>query len=226
MSATSRTIVLAALPLALLAGPVAPVAAAEAGPSSTTLTLSTTKSVYGQSVSASASVATLPGPAEGDVVFAVDGTTIKANLTASGTASVVLPRAAMGAHSVTAAFVPQFPTDQQGSTSPAQAWVVGRASTHLAVQVTGRGARIPTSVRVHADGEFGTRPTGAVRVVIQRVGSARRARVVQKVLPAGGLVVAGLGKLARGDYRAKVTYAGDGQHLGETRVERFHVRQR
>jgi hypothetical protein len=200
-------------------------ATAESGPSSTTVTLSTTQSVYGQTVTASAAVATVPGPPQGDVVFSLDGTSVKANLSASGTASVVLPKLLVGEHQVTASFVPQFPTDQQGSTSAPQVWAVAQAPTHLGVQVTGRGARIRTSVRVRADGEFGTRPTGTVRVVVQRVGSSNRTRVVTQ-LPPGGLVVAGIGTLRQGDYRAKVTYFGDGEHLRERRVERFHVRRR
>ena len=126
------------------------------------MAISIPQSSYGQPVLATASVSATPGPAEGDVVFSVDGLATKTNLGASGTATLVLPAAAVGEHAVTATFVPQFPTSQQGSSSPSLSWVVAPARTRTQVRVIGRGARIPTSVQVKAAGEFGTTPTGRV----------------------------------------------------------------
>ena len=200
-------------------------AIALAAPSTTTLSLSTAQSAYGQSVTATAAVATVPGPAQGDVVFSVDGLAFSANLGATGTATVVLPDALVGQHAVTATFVPQVPASQQGSTSPTQAWVVSQAQTRLQVRVIGKGARIPTSVQVKAAGDYGTGPTGRVKVVVRHIRTGDRTRRVTR-LDATALALAGFGRLRKGDYRLVVTYAGDTQHLRERHVERFHVRRR
>ena len=196
------------------------------GPQTTTaLALSATESAYGQTVTATAAVAASPGPAQGDVVFAVDGVQISANLGATGTAMVVLPDVLVGQHAVTATFVPQFPASQQGSTSPTQAWVVSRVRTRLQVRVIGKGARIPTSVQVKGAGDYGTTPTGRVKVVVRHIRTGDRTRRATR-LDATALAMAGFGRLHKGDYRLVVTYAGDTQHLPARRVERFHVRRR
>ena len=221
-----RSIVAAGAILLVLAG-AAPSAQAVAlaTPSTTALTLSAGQSGYGQTVTATAAVSTVPGPPEGDVVFSVDGLAIKANLGASGTATVVLPAASVGQHAVSATFVPQFPAKQQGSTSPVQTWAVTQARTRLQVRVIGKGARIPTSVKVKASGEFGSRPTGRVKVVVYRTGARDRTRAGQR-LDGTGVALAELGRLRKGKYRLVVTYVGDSQHLRERRVERFRVRRR
>ena len=211
--------------VALSIGVPAARAVALEAPSTTTLSLSTAQSAYGQSVIATAAVSTVPGPAQGDVVFAIDGVQFSANLGATGTAAVVLPDAAVGQHAVSATFVPQFPTTQQPSTSPIQAWAVTQVRTRLQVRVIGKGARIPTSVQVKAAGEYGSLPTGRVKMVVTRVGTDDRTRVVRN-LSSTAVAVAGLGRLRKGDYRLVVTYAGDTQHLPERHVERFHVRRR
>ena len=211
--------------VALSIGVPAARAVALEAPSTTTLSLSTAQSAYGQSVIATAAVSTVPGPAQGDVVFAIDGVQFSANLGATGTAAVVLPDAAVGQHAVSATFVPQLPTSQQGSTSPTQAWVVAQVRTRLQVRVIGKGARIPTSVQVKAAGDYGSVPTGRVKVVVNRVGTDDRTREVRS-LSSTAVAVAGLGRLRKGDYRLVVTYAGDTQHLRERHVERFHVRRR
>jgi hypothetical protein len=182
-------------------------------------------SARGQTVTATAAVAASPGPAQGDVVFDVDGVQISANLGASGTATVVLPDALVGQHAVTATFVPQVPASQQGSTSPTQAWVVTQVRTRLQVRVIGKGARIPTSVQVKAAGDYGTRPTGRVKVVVRHLRTEDRTRRVTRLDPTA-LALAGFGRLRKGDYRLVVTYVGDSQHLRERHVERFHVRRR
>ena len=214
----------ALLALALVgAGWATPASAAP--PSTTTLVLSTPASAYGQTVTASAHVDTAGGPAEGDVVFTIDGTVIKTNLRADGNATAVLPRALVGEHPVSATFVPQFPDRQTSSTSPVVPWVVSQVRTRLQVRVTGRGARVPTSVVVVAAGEYGTGPTGRVKVKVRRDGSRRWTKVVQR-LSSNETVTAGFGKLGGGRYRLMVTYVGDSQHLAERDSERFAVRQR
>lgn len=197
-------------------------AAVAVDPSSTSLLLSITESAYGQSVTASATVTTAPGPPRGDIVFAVDDLLIKANLGASGTATIVLPRLLAGQHPVIATFVPQFPAAQQGSTSPTEVLVVSPVRTRLQVRVTGRGVRVPTKVQVTAAGDYGTRPTGRVKVVAREVGTRRSIRVVTR-LGATSFAVAGLGKLAAGAYRLRVTYVGDSQHQRRSQVETFRV---
>lgn len=200
-------------------------AAAAPDPSSTALLLSTTQSAYGQGVTASATVTTAAGPPQGDIVFAVDDLLLKANLGASGGATIVLPRLLVGSHPVTATFVPQIPAAQQGSTSPAQAWVVSPVRTRLQVRVIGRGARIPTSVEVRAAGDYGTRPTGRVTVVVRRIGTRASTRVAAR-LDATAVAVAALGRLRASTYGLRVTYVGDGQHARRSQVERFSVRRR
>jgi hypothetical protein len=199
---------------------------AAAAPSSTTITLSSTESPYGKTVTASAAVAVSSGRAEGDVLFVIDGgAPVKANLGATGTARIVLPDLPVGEHQVSATFAPQFVDQQQPSTSPAQPWSIDRARTDLQVRVIGRGARIPTSVRVQADGDFGTRPTGSVRVAVKRIGS-RSASAKVSTLPNDGVVLTRFGKLRQGRYRAIVTYDGDSQHLNGKRVQWFRVVKR
>jgi hypothetical protein len=217
------TTVGAALLLGLGTLTAAPAGASVAASSSTTLTLSTTTSAYGQTVTASAAVATVPGPASGDVVFSVDGLAFKTNLTGAGTATLVLPDGAVGEHAVTATFVPQDAVLQQGSTSPTHPWTVGRVRTRLQPRVVGKGLRIATSVVVTASGEYGSIPQGEVRVGLRR---GQRLRDTVRVELAGGRVQVGLGRLPAGRYRVVLRYAGDGSHLQEKRVVRFRVGQR
>ena len=200
-------------------------AVALAVPSTTSVALSTSQSAYGRTVTATATVTTSSGPPQGDVVISVDGLARKANLGASGTATLVLPPALVGEHAVSATFVPQSPEGQEGSTSPTQTWLVAQVRSRLQVRVIGKGARIPTYVQVKAAGEYGTRPTGRVKVIVRRTGTRGRTREVQR-LSSAGVTLTDLGKLRKGRYRAVVTYVGDSQHLRERRVERFRVRRR
>jgi hypothetical protein len=93
------------------------------------------------------------------------------------------------------------------------------------VRVTGRGERVRTAVVVGAAGEYGTVPTGRVRVKVRRDGSRTWTKVIRSLSTSGALR-AGLGKLDAGGYRLQVTYLGDSQHLRERHVEKFTVRQR
>ena len=200
-------------------------ASAGSGPSTTSLVLSTTGSAYGETVTASATVTTVPGPAQGDVVFAVGDLRFKANLSAGGSATIVLPKLPVGQHPVSAVFVPQLPDEQQASTSPAETWVVSPVRTRLQVRVIGRGARIPTSVEVRAAGEFGTRPTGRVKVQVHRRGVRNVARAVGR-LSQSVVVLAEVGRLRAGTHRLVVTYVGDSQHRRHVQSSRFYVRPR
>lgn len=206
-----------------LAGGGWAVPAQAAAPSTTTLVLSSPASAYGQPVTASVQVMT-NGPADGDVFLGVDGVETKINLTGGGAGTLVLPRALVGEHRVTARFVPRLP-GQDPSTSPPQSWVVTQVRTRLQVRVTGRGVRIPTSVVVAASGEYGTRPTGQVTVTARHLGTGRTTRR-EKTLEGAGTVLARLGTLRAGSYRLRVSYAGDAQHLAQRYSERFTVRQR
>jgi hypothetical protein len=192
--------------------------------STTTLVLSSPTSAYGQSVTATAQVVLPGGVPEGDVLFILDGSSIKANLKADGSASIVLPRALVGEHPMTARFV-QLPDHQQGSESAPTSWVVTPVRTRLNVRVTGRGAHVPTSIVLGAAGDFGTLPTGAVTVTVRRLGTGkviRRART----LDGAGAATARFGILRTGTYRLRVTYAGDGQHHAARQAEELIVRQR
>ncbi len=193
--------------------------------STTTLALSSAQSAYGQTVTATAHVETADGPADGDVYFMVDGTSVKANLSGGGNASFVLPRALVGEHAVSASFSPRFRDSQPPSTSPTAAWVVTQVRTRLQVRVTGRGAHVPTAVVVVAAGEYGTRPSGAVTVAVRRLGTAKRTSR-ERTLDATGAAQSRFGILRTGTYRLRVTYAGDSQHLTERHSEKFTVRQR
>lgn len=214
----------AALLLALGAMTAAPADAAVAVASSTTLVLSATSSAYGQTVTATAVVATASGLPSGDVVFSVDGLAAKSNLGAGGTATLVLPDAAVGEHVVTATFVPQDAAAQQGSTSPAQPWTVGRVRTRLQPRVVGRGLRIATAVVLTASGEYGSVPVGEVAVALRR--GQRLRGSARATLTGAAPVRIGLGRLPAGRYRVVVRYAGDVSHLPEKRVVRFRVGQR
>lgn len=213
--------------LAATAATVAPAAPASAAPpTSTSLVLSATESAYGQTVVATATVSAKPGPPQGDVVFSVDGAAaIKANLGAGGSATVILPDALVGQHAVAATFVPQIPADQEGSTSPTQTWVVRQAGTQLQVRAIGKGARIPTSVQVKAAGDYGTRPTGRVKVMVRHIRTGDRTRRITQ-LDASGVALTGFGRLRKGTYRLVATYVGDSQHLRERRSGKFYVRRR
>ncbi len=215
----------AAATLVVLAGaaPASSVVAA-APTTSTALVLSTTTSAYGQVVRATATVTARPGPAQGDVVFSVDGAKIPANLGGDGSTTVVLPAAAVGKHEVSATFVPQFPAEQ-GASSAAESWSVAQVRTRLDVRVIGRGARIPTSVQVKAAGEWGTTPTGRVTMVVRRVVSGARI-IKRRTLRSSGVALADFGQLPKGNYRLVLTYAGDTAHLAQRHFERFSVRQR
>ncbi|MBL0749587.1 Ig-like domain-containing protein [Nocardioides baculatus] len=220
----NRTCVATAAALVALAGGGWAAPAHGAPPSTTTLTLSSPTSAYGQTVTASAQVALPGGTPDGDVLFIVDGTPIKANLRGDGTASITLPRAVVGTHSVVARFV-QFPDQQQGSDSAPATWVVAQARTFVQVRVTGRGAHTPTAVVIGAVGDFGTRPTGAVSVSVRHLGTGKVTRR-QRTLDQAGAATARLGILRTGRYRLRVTYAGDAQHLLARYTEKFTVRQR
>ncbi|RYB89706.1 hypothetical protein EUA06_13970 [Nocardioides glacieisoli] len=219
----SRVTAAAVAALVALAGGGWAVPAHAAAPSQTTLVLSDSTSSYGDSVTATAQVTTA-GPADGDVVFSVDGFSVRANIS-GGMARVTLPRqTAVGEHAVTASFVPRLP-GQDPSTSATTTWVVSKAQTFLQARITGRGAHVPTGVVIGAIGDWGTRPTGPVTVTARHLRTGKVTRR-ERTLDPPGAATARLGVLRTGRYRLRVTYAGDAQHLAARYTEKFTVRQR
>ena len=209
-----------------LAGGGWAVPAQAAPPSTTSITLSSPISAYGQSVTATAQVVLPGGTPNGKVYFAVDGTTFMASINSGGIATYTLPRdVAVGQHAVSATFVPRYPDQQQGSESAPTSWTVAQSRTFVQVRITGRGAHVPTSVVIGAVGDFGTRPTGQVTVTARHLRTGKVTRR-ERTLDPSGAATARLGILRTGAYRLRVSYAGDAQHLAQRHSERFTVRQR
>ncbi len=193
-------------------------------PSTTTLTLDRTSSEYGQDVTATATVVTSAGTADGDVAFSVDGLATKARVDTDGTATLLLPAAGPGAHTVTATFVPRDATTYDGSTTDPQTLTVTKARTRIRIPVTGRTTALSTRVGVRAKGVFGTVPTGTVRITVNRVN--RHGKWVRvRTLDDNGAARAGFGRLSKGRYRAVVRYRGDAHHLLLKKTKGFRVKR-
>lgn len=190
--------------------------------STTTLALDKTASEYGQDVTATAKVTTSSGVPDGDVAFSVDGLATKVRVGKDGLATLVLPDAAAGAHSVTATFVPRDPTAYDGSASAAQAWTVAKAHTRMRIPVTGLTTKVVTRVGVRAKGAFDTVPTGKVRIRVTRIGRVGK-WVKIRTLDATGAAKAGFGRLHKGRYRATVVYRGDANHRYLKKSRTFRV---
>lgn len=189
--------------------------------STTSLTLDRTASEYGQDVTATAKVTTSAGTPDGDVAFSVDGLATKARVGKDGVATLVLPDAPAGSHSVTATFVPRDATTYDGSTSAAQAWTVAKARTRMRIPVTGRTTTVVTRVGVKAKGVFDTVPTGKVRIKLKRIG--KRGKWVKVRTLEAGAARAGFGRLKKGRYQVVVVYRGDANHRYLTKAKRFRV---
>ena len=174
-------------------------------------------------MTATATVVADPGPAQGDVVFSVDGLANKANLGASGTAHAGAPGGRWSAqHAVSATYVPHSRRASQGE-HVADPVVDGGRTVADPAPGAGHRARapaIPTSVQVRAAGDYGTRPTGRVKVVVAPDRHPGSTRVVDRA-SSGAAARAGRPRPTahRGRYRLVVTYVGDSQHLRE-RVSR------
>ena len=194
-----------------------------AAKSTTTLTLSKSASRYGEDVTATAKVVTSSGAPDGDVAFSVDGVATKAKVDKDGVATLVLPDAPVGNHSVTASFVPKDTAHYDGSTSAPQAWAIEKARTKMRVPVTGKRRDVVTKVGVKAAGAFGTVPTGKVKIKLKRIGKVGRWVKVRKLRD--GEAKAGFGKLKVGRYRVVVKYRGDDNHLDKRKVKTFRVRR-
>ena len=191
--------------------------------STTTLTLDRTTSEYGQDVTATAKVTTSAGTPDGDVAFSVDGLATKAKVGRDGVATLVLPDAGAGAHSVAATFVPREPMTYDGSATPAQTLTVSKARTRIRVPVTGRTTKVVTRVGVKAKGVFETVPTGKVRITVKRLGQRGKwVKVRVRTLDAG-TAKAGFGRLKKGRYRAVVVYRGDDNHRYLKKSKKFRV---
>jgi hypothetical protein len=179
-------------------------------------------SEFGQDVTATATVTASAGTPDGDVAFAVDGLATKAKVGKDGIATLVLPYAATGVHTVTATFVPRDPNAALGSSAPASTWSVNRARTRIKLPVTGRTTTVATRVGVKAKGVYDTVPTGKVRIRLKRIGKPGKWAKV-RTLDDTGAATAGFGKLAKGRYRVVVVYPGDANHLGLTKTRKFRV---
>lgn len=189
--------------------------------STTSLTLDRTASAYGQDVTATAKVTTSAGTPDGDVAFSVDGLATKAKVGKDGVATLVLPDAPTGSHSVTATFVPRDATAYDGSTSVAQAWTVAKARTRMRIPVTGRTTTAVTRVGVKAKGAFDTVPTGKVRITVKRIGKPGKWVRVRTL--DDGSARAGFGRLKKGRYRVVVVYRGDANHRYLKKTKQFRV---
>lgn len=190
--------------------------------STTTLTLDKTASQYGQDVTATAKVTTSSGAPDGDVAFSVDGVATKARVGKDGIATLVLPDAGAGSHSVTATFVPRETAAYDGSASPAQTWTVSKVPTRMRIPVTGRTTKVVTRVGVRAKGVFDTVPTGKVRIKVTRIGKAWK-KVKVRTLDATGAARAGFGRLRKGRYQVTVVYRGDANHRYLKKMKKFRV---
>lgn len=189
--------------------------------SATTLTLDRTTSEFGQDVTATARVTTSSGGPDGDVAFSVDGLATKAKVGKDGVATLVLPDAGAGAHSVTATFVPRDAATYDGSATPAQTLTVTKARTRMRVPVNGKTTGVVTRVGVKAKGVFDTVPTGKVRIKVKRIGRAGmwvRVRTLDS-----GAAKAGFGRLKKGRYRVVVVYRGDAGHDSLKKTKKFRV---
>ena len=192
----------------------------------TSLTLTKSASQYGEDVTATAKVVgtgAAVGANDGDVAFSVDGKITTAKIDKDGIATLVLPDTAVGAHSVSASFVPKDTTRFEGSASAAQAWNVSTVRTKVRVPVTGKRVGSVTRVGVTAKGAFDTVPTGKVTIKLKRIGKAGRWVKVRKLDDAGS-ARAGFGKLAKGRYRVVVKYRGDANHDSKRKLKTFRVK--
>lgn len=189
--------------------------------STTTLALDRTASEYGQDVTATAKVTTSSGTPDGDVAFSVDGLATKVRVGKDGVATLVLPDAPAGSHSVTATFVPRDATTYDGSTSAPQAWTVAKARTRMRIPVTGRTTTVVTRVGVKAKGVFDTVPTGKARIKLKRIG--KRGKWVKVRTLEAGAARAGFGRLKKGRYQVVVIYRGDANHRYLKKAKRFRV---
>lgn len=189
--------------------------------STTSLTLDRTASEYGQDVTATAKVTTSSGTPDGDVAFSVDGLATKAKVGKDGVATLVLPDAPTGSHSVTATFVPRDATTYDGSTSAPQVWTVAKARTRMRVPVTGRTTTVATRVGVKAKGVFDTVPTGKVRIKVKRIGKPGKWVKVRRL--DDGAARAGFGRLKKGRYQVVVVYRGDANHRYLKKTKQFRV---
>ncbi|MFC7360618.1 Ig-like domain-containing protein [Nocardioides astragali] len=189
--------------------------------STTSLTLDRTASEYGQDVTATAKVTTTSGTPDGDVAFSVDGLATKAKVGKDGVATLVLPDAPTGSHSVTATFVPRDATTYDGSTSAPQVWTVAKARTRMRVPVTGRTTTVATRVGVKAKGVFDTVPTGKVRIKVKRIGKPGKWVKVRTL--DDGAARAGFGRLKKGRYQVVVVYRGDANHRYLKKTKQFRV---
>ncbi len=195
--------------------------------STTTLTLATGTSRYGEAVLATAAVGTTAGPVPGGVpgglVFSIDGVAYRMPLDAGGGAALALPRARVGVHHVNATFLATDPGHHDTSTSTSQTWTVAKADTGVRVAAFGRHVRRRTRVAIRLAGTYDTVPTGRVKMSLRKLTPKRSRRGLGAAI-SHGRATADLGRLTRGKYRLIVVYRGDTGHLRQRKVKSFRVR--
>ncbi|MFI5165653.1 MAG: beta strand repeat-containing protein [Thermoanaerobaculales bacterium] len=182
----------------------------------TTLTSSVNPSVFGQSVTFTATVAVVSpgaGTPTGTATFVIDGISqAPVTLNASAQATLSISSLAVGSHSLTATY--SGDTDDSGSTAPALTQVVNKASTTTALTsslnptVFGQSVTFTATVAVVAPGS-GT-PTGTVTFVIDGISQA------PVTLNASAQATLSISSLAVGSHSLTATYSGDTDNSGST----------
>ena len=230
MTAAARALGAAVAAVLLVVVPAAAaIPAAAAVPSSTSLSIDgaavpVVVAGYGHPLTLAAQVTVPPSTPDGWVFFVVDGVSRRTDVAADGTATTTVAGLAVGAHRVSATFVPRDPAQQDGSTSPETVVEVAKVDTEPVIRVTGTRARRVTRVHARVSTPYGTTATGRLTVTFRERGTtARRTRGV--ALEDGGGRVA-LGRLEPGRYRVVVHYLGDVAHHASRQGTVVRVRRR
>jgi hypothetical protein len=178
--------------------------------STTVVTSSATPSVFGQTVTFTATVAAVApgsGTATGSVVFS-DGTTVlgTATVNAQGKATLTTATLGLGAHSITAAY--SGDNNFIASTSAAFAHQVNQAASKTTLvssanpAALGQAVTFTATVTAAAPGS-GT-PTGSVQFIIDGVNFGNPVPLVN-----GSATSDSINTLASGTHTISATYAGD-----------------
>lgn len=173
----------------------------------TTLTLDTAHAVYGQRITAAATVAGGPAPALGTVTFTAGGRSVTATVV-GGRARATLPTLRPGSYQVLATFAPAVGSNVEPSTSaPVRLTVVRDATiTRQRIGTSRHGTRLVCVVGVVA--VHGTPATGRVRVTLKHPGQGHKSKSVHLKGGSGTVRFSGLTK--RGRWSVVATYVGSG----------------
>lgn len=205
------------------------------GRTATTLTVDKTTAQHGEPVMATAQVQTLGDPRNvdpnprgpfpaGNVEFVVDGVSRIAKVDTFGRASLTLHDLPLAVSTINATFQPADPVHYTASSARPSLVTVSKAATASHVSVTGKRSPTRIQVTVRVRGEFGTIPTGKVRIKLRRIGTTQRWLRSGKSLNDGDRTVA-FRRLPAGRYRYKITYFGDDLHVGSRTTRTFRIRK-